>query len=118
MKLKAVLLLGAACAACCAPLLLPILAGSTALGLGTATGLAFASLEMGLLAAGLAATAFVVYRYRAKRQKKSCVCPPNNGCHAGTACHVPGKTARADLNVNDRRNNGRGRSRPRSPGIG
>jgi hypothetical protein len=89
MKLKAILMLGAACAACCAPLLLPLLAGSTVLVMGTATGLTFASLALGLLAAGLAAVAWVVYRYRARKKQKSCACPPDGGCHTGLACDVP-----------------------------
>lgn len=91
MKLKAVLLLGAACAVCCAPLLLPILAGGTVLGLGTATGFAFASLEMGLLAAGLVALAWVVYRYLSKKRQKACACPPDGGCQTVSACDIPVK---------------------------
>lgn len=95
MKLKTILLLGAACAACCAPLLLPLLAGSTVLGLGTATGLTFASLELGLLAAGLAAVAWVVYRYRARKRQKSCACPPDGGCHTGSVCDVAVRSSSA-----------------------
>lgn len=89
MKLKAVLLAGAACTACCAPLLLPFLAGGTVLGLGSATGLAFASLELGLLVAVLAALAWGVYRYGVRRRQRSCSCQPDDGCHAGSTCDIP-----------------------------
>ena len=89
MKLRAIFLLGAACAACCAPLLIPILAGSTAL--GTVTGFTYASFELGLLVAVLVVLAWMIYRYRATRVQTSCTCPPDGGCHTGSACSVPVK---------------------------
>lgn len=86
------LLLGIACAACCAPLLLPLIAGTS-----IATGLAVMAnylLICGALALGIGLGALWLIRRRRQRKARECTCAnqcdPACGC-APTAQHpAPG----------------------------
>lgn len=72
--------LGAACAACCAPLLLPLLAGAGVVSAGALSGAVLFDLTLdqilcyGLPLAGLLALVIVWARHRARARPASCAC--------------------------------------------
>ena len=79
-KLLTLLGLGAACAVCCAPLVLPLFAGAGLLGVGaSAGGFAFGltadqAICGGVAVAALAGLVFYVMRERRKMKAASCGC--------------------------------------------
>jgi hypothetical protein len=77
----------AACAACCAPLLVPFFASSAFVGLGAAGVGYFESIESGMIVLGLGLMAVWFYRRRMS-VAKACACAPDAGCNAGAACEV------------------------------
>lgn len=88
--------LGVACAACCAPLLLPLIAGAGGAGLAGATASGFLGASWGEVAciAILAALAFgtVVLALRAgARQKRAAECACSSARADGGGCAVGGE---------------------------
>jgi hypothetical protein len=82
-----VLAVAAACVACCAPLLLPLLAGAgivtgTAAGGGLLLGLSLKEIVcVGAPNAALTAVVIIDWRERVRAKRAECACP--------TACSVP-----------------------------
>lgn len=88
--------LGVACAACCAPLLLPLIAGAGGAGLAGAAASGFLDASWGEIAciAILAALAFgtVVLALRAgARRKRAAECACNTTSAEGVSCAVGGE---------------------------
>ena len=83
---------GAACAACCAPLLLPLLAGTGLAGVGAALGARLSGLCLddavciGLAAAAGGVAIYFVVRSLRVRKAKSCDC--ETSCAVG-GCDLP-----------------------------
>lgn len=78
----------AACAACCAPLVIAPIAGLIAAG---GAGLALVGqVGMGLaVLAGVGAYVLLRRREAAQRATASCNCAPDSGCNVGDACELP-----------------------------
>lgn len=95
-KWKIALGLGAACAACCAPLLLPLIAGAGGAGLAGATASGFLGASWGeivciaILAALAVGTVVLALRAGARR-KRAAECTCGSASADGASCSVGGE---------------------------
>lgn len=81
-----------ACAACCAPLIVPLLAGASFAGLGAAGAGYVGSIEATIVVLALGVAGLWLYWRRAQVLRKSdCGCAEETGCKAGNSCDLPGK---------------------------
>lgn len=81
---------GLACAACCAPLVLPFILGGGALAGGAAAWAEWGELAGLALLTTTAIAGYIVWRRR-RIAARTCGCAPDGGCNTGASCDLPAK---------------------------
>ena len=78
-----------ACAACCAPVIAPLFAGTAFVGAGAVGVGYFESIELGIIGLAFGLAGLWLYRRSPRAAKTKCGCSPGFGYNTGTSCDVP-----------------------------
>ena len=79
-----------ACAACCAPLIIPLV-GTALVGTGAGALGIFGSVEAAMVVLVIGLIGVWLF-WRRKSTKAKCACAPEAGCNTGASCDIPQST--------------------------